>query len=268
MSEIIGFVGGGQMATALSSGAIAAGVVHPQHLIFAEPDARRREEIQKRFADSTTVADAGEMLADCDKVILAVKPHVLKQISSTLSSKIKPAQLLVSIAAGISIDQLIQMLGTKNVVRVMPNTPCQIGAGSSALAAPAWISEKDLEWVERFMQSVGLVERIPDELMHAFTGIAGSSPAYIYIIIEALSDGGVAQGLSRPLATRMAAQAVLGAARMVLESGLHPGELKDQVTSPGGTTIAALGTLESCGVRSAFIEAVARCTDKSRELGS
>jgi pyrroline-5-carboxylate reductase len=152
------------------------------------------------------------------------------------------------------------------VVRVMPNTPCQVGAGACAISADAGASPADVDWVERLMSSVGLAVRVPDELIHAVTGVAGSSPAYLYLVIEALSDGAVAMGLPRETAIQLAAQSMLGAAKMVLETGLHPGQLKDQVTSPAGTTIEAIRGLEAAGVRSAFIEAVCRCAEKSKQL--
>lgn len=255
------------MATALAAGASAAGLVQPNQLVFANPGADKQRQLAERFPGCRTVSAADQMLADCYRIILAVKPPVLRAIAGDLSRVVDQRHLLVSIAAGISLADLESMLGTKRIVRVMPNTPCQVGAGSSAVSALPGSAEEDVAWVESLMRSVGRVQRLPDHLMHAFTGIAGSSPAYIYLVIEALSDGGVAQGLSRSLATEMAAQAVLGAAKMVLETGLHPGQLKDQVTSPGGTTIAALGVLEAAAVRSAFAEAVAACTAKSQELG-
>jgi pyrroline-5-carboxylate reductase len=163
---------------------------------------------------------------------------------------------------------LQQLLRTERVIRVMPNTPAQVGAGAAAIAAPESMHEADIAWVEQLINSVGLSVRVPDHLIHAVTGVSGSSPAYIYLVIEALSDGGVALGLPRDTALKLAAQAVLGSAKMVLETGLHPGVLKDQVTSPGGTTIAALRTLEAGAVRSAFIEAVVHCAERSQELGT
>ena len=158
------------------------------------------------------------------------------------------------------------MLGTQRVIRVMPNTPAQIGVGAAAIAVATEATEADMQWTERLMNSVGTSVRVADELMHAVTAVSGSSPAYLYLVIEAMSDGGVAAGLPRNVATQLAAQAVLGAAQMVLQTGLHPGQLKDQVTSPGGTTLAALRELEAGGVRSAFIEAVAACVERSQEL--
>lgn len=254
------------MASALAFGAVEAKVLKAADLVFAEPQAAQREKLGKRFPDCQFAENAADLLARCDRTILAVKPPVLIAIASELAAAVTPDHLLVSIAAGISLEQLQTMLGTPRVIRVMPNTPCQVGEGASAVSADESIDEADLNWVEKVMGSVGLVRRVPDALIDAVTGVSGSSPAYVYLVIEALSDGGVAMGLPRETATQMAAQAVLGAAKMVLETGLHPGALKDQVTSPGGTTIAALRELEAAGTRSAFIEAVCRCAERSREL--
>lgn len=267
-TDKIGFIGGGQMAKALASGAVKAGLVRTDQLVIAEPNIQQRDAFTAEVGRVQMCDHAVEALAACDRVILAVKPQVLKHIGADLARKIEPRHLLVSIAAGISLAQLQDFLGTKRVVRVMPNTPCQVGAAASAIAADSGASDEDVTWVEQLMGSVGLAVRVPDNLLHSVTGLSGSGPAYIYLVIEALSDGGVAQGLPRDLATKLAAQTVLGAAKMVLDTGLHPGQLKDQVTSPGGTTIAAIRELESAGLRSAMMEAVAAATERSRELGN
>ena len=255
------------MAQALIRGAIQAGLLTAAEVMIAEPDLPQQTRLSESFAGVTILADGGQVLEKCDRVILAVKPHILRLIASGLAARVTPEHLLVSVAAGISLDELQDCLGTRRVVRVMPNTPAQVGAGAAAISAADDAAEADVAWVEQLMQSVGISVRVPDDMLHAVTGVSGSSPAYIYLVIEALSDGGVAMGLPRNLATRLSAQAVMGAAKMVLETGLHPGVLKDQVTSPGGTTIAALRELEAAGVRGAFIEAVARCAERSRELG-
>ena len=266
--HLVGFVGGGQMAQALAAGAISAGVLTSSQLIFAEPNEAQRRVLGQKFPQARLVSEPVEVLEAADRIVLAVKPLVLKALARELAQSIKSRHLLVSIAAGISLSSLQQMLVTERVVRVMPNTPAQVGAGAAAISAPANLDEADVHWVEQLMNSVGLSVCVPDHLIHAVTGVSGSSPAYIYMVIEALSDGGVALGLPRDTSTKLAAQAVLGAAKMVLETGLHPAQLKDQVTSPGGTTIAALRTLEAGAVRSAFMEAVARCAERSHELGT
>lgn len=266
VAKKVGFVGGGQMAMALAAGAVAAKFLKSNLLVFAEPDATQAAVLQDRFEGCVVVSDAQELLPDCEQVVLAVKPHILKSIANQLAKVITQDHLLVSIAAGISLEQLQSTLKTNRVIRVMPNTPCQVGEGSSGMSASNVVADSDIAWVRELMSSVGIVEQVPDDLMHAVTGVAGSSPAYVYLVIEALSDGGVAHGLPRETATKLAAQAVLGAAKMVLETGQHPGALKDQVTSPGGTTIAALRELEAAATRSAFIEAVDACVQRSEEL--
>ncbi|MCR9293071.1 MAG: pyrroline-5-carboxylate reductase [bacterium] len=267
MKNLVGFIGGGQMATALASGAVDAGFLRQEQIAFAEPNPHRQQALSTRFPASLICSQAAELTSSCERLVLAVKPHILKSIAQDLAALINDQQLIISIAAGISLESLQSMLQSQRVIRVMPNTPCQVGVGASAMSVGKSAFPEDVEWTQKLMSSVGIVEEVSDDLIHAVTGIAGSSPAYLYMVIEALSDGGVAQGLARDTATRLAAQAVLGAAKMVLETDLHPGVLKDQVTSPGGTTIAALRKLEACGVRSAFMEAVAAAADRSREMG-
>jgi pyrroline-5-carboxylate reductase len=267
MKYDLAFIGGGQMATALAAGAVSAGLLREEHLVFAEPVASQREKLAERFVQSRVVADAVEALPLASRVVLSVKPQVLAHVCQTLRSEGCKDHLVISIAAGFSLASLEGMLGSQRVVRVMPNTPAQVGAGAAGISAGVGASDEDVTFVEQLMSAVGLSVRVPDALMHAVTGLSGSGPAYVYLIIDALSDAGVAQGLPRDLATRLAAQTVLGAAQMVLQTGLHPGQLRDQVTSPGGTTIAGLRALEFGGVRSGLIEAVAAATERSRELG-
>jgi pyrroline-5-carboxylate reductase len=261
----VGFIGGGQMAAALLSGAFQSGKLKQDDVLIVETDSTRREQLAERFpgaAVSQSAADA----ADCSKVILAVKPQILRAIGGDLASQTWAGCLWVSIAAGVSLQELSLLLKSQRIIRVMPNTPAQVGSGAAALAASSGAQPEDISWTQAFMESVGICVTVDESHMHAVTGIAGSSPAYIYLIIEALSDAGVAGGLPRNLALQLSAQAVLGAAKMVLETGKHPGELKDQVTSPAGTTIAAIRELEAAGVRSGMIEAVAACIARSREL--
>lgn len=265
--EMIGFIGGGQMANALAGGAIRAGMIKAEQLLIAEPNPEQQTALGAALGPVQWCQHGRDVLASCERVVLAVKPQVLKLISAELAKAIEAKHLLVSIAAGITLPQLQQMLGTDRIVRVMPNTPCLVGAGAAGIAAHPTVSSEDVVWVEQLMSSVGLAVHVSDQLLHAVTAVSGSGPAYVYLMIEALSDGGVAQGLPRDLATKLAAQTLLGAAKMVLDTQLHPGELKDQVTSPAGTTIAALRQLEKAGLRSALIEAVASAAQRSQELG-
>ncbi len=265
-SKQVVFIGGGQMAQALAQGAMQAGVLNPRDVSFVEPNAGQQQKLRQTFEGCHVVAHWQDCLSSAQAVVLAVKPNILKQIAAELAAALDSTQLVVSIAAGISLDALQHMLKTQRVVRVMPNTPAQVGAGAAAIACDASLSAADVEWVDLLFKSVGTTVYVPDQLMHAVTAVSGSGPAYIYLVIEALSDGGVAAGLPRVVATQLAAQTVLGAAQMVLETGLHPGQLKDQVTSPGGTTIAALATLEQAGLRGALISAVERAAERSAEL--
>ena len=268
MNHKLAFIGGGQMATALASGAVAAGLLDEQALIFAEPAAAQRDKLSERFPKAKIVASAAEVLPIAQRVVLSVKPQVLPAVCKSLRESGCADHTLISIAAGYSLSTLQQLLSSRRIVRVMPNTPAQVNAGAAGISALSDATEEDIAFVERLMSAVGLTVRVSDELMHAVTALSGSGPAYVYLMIDALSDGGVAQGLPRDVATRLAAQTVLGAAQMVLQTGAHPGQLRDQVTSPGGTTIAGLRALERAAVRSGFIEAVAAATQRSRELGN
>jgi len=264
--QIVTFIGGGQMAQALANGAIAANVLTAEQLLFVEPSQQQQQHLRDRFAGCRVTDQLAQGVAEATRLVLSVKPHILKELAPQLAGLLQPQHLLVSIAAGISLDKLQSLLGTRRVVRVMPNTPAQVGVGAAAIAADDDLADGDLQWVEQLFNAVGTTVHVPDRLMHAVTGLSGSGPAYVYLIIEALSDGGVAAGLPRDVATKLAAQTLLGGARMVLETGLHPGQLKDQVTSPGGTTIAALATLEAAAVRGALIHAVQRAAARSAEL--
>lgn len=263
----LGFIGGGQMATALAKGAIAAQILTDSDLVFVEPSPAASGKLAAAFPNAEFAPDIATLLEKTERVVLAVKPQILKIVAPQLKAHLDSNHCVVSILAGVSLTSLEQQLGSGRIIRVMPNTPCQVSAGASGVAAGSLAQPSDIAWVMELMTSVGLAVQVQDEQLHAVTGVSGSGPAYAYLVIEALSDGGVAMGLSRDVATQLAAQTLLGAAKMVLETDLHPGALKDQVTSPGGTTIAAIGSLEDSGIRSAFMKAVAAATQRSRELG-
>ena len=212
------------------------------------------------------IANPQELFEKCSRVILAVKPQTLLEIASSLEAKITPEHLLVSIAAGISLGKLSSCLGSERVIRVMPNTPCQSLAGASGIAIASAVTPEDFEWCKSLFSAVGKVVRVTDDQLHAVTGLSGSGPAYVLMMIEALSDGGVMAGLSRQVSLELATQTVLGAAKMVQETGTHPAVLREQVTSPGGTTIAALSCMERAGFRSAVIDGVMAAVKRSREL--
>lgn len=264
----IGFIGAGRMATALARGLIAARFAPPQQIAACDVS----EEAAARFASETgaRIAPGIDALAgESDVLVLAVKPQHMAAALADLAGRLRDAHLVVSIAAGVPIASIAEALGAKaRIFRVMPNTPALVGAGASAFAPGETATAHDAELVERIFSTVGIAVRVPENLLDAVTGLSGSGPAYVFQMIEALADGGVRVGLPREVATRLAAQTVLGAARMVLETGEHPAVLKDTVASPGGTTIAGLHALEQGGVRGSLIDAVVAATARSRELGA
>jgi pyrroline-5-carboxylate reductase len=200
-------------------------------------------------------------------VFLAVKPQQMSQALMNLRHAVRPEHLIVSIAAGVSLKAIDAGLGRESrLIRVMPNTPCLAGAGASAFSRGTHATNDDAALVQRLLSNVGIAVEVPEKLLDAVTGLSGSGPAYVYQIIEALSDGGVRMGLPRETATKLAAQTVLGAAKMVLTTGQHPGSLKDAVTSPGGTTIAGLHEMERGGLRGILMDAVQAATERAREL--
>ena len=262
------FIGTGQMATALAHG-FCHSLLSPSAISGYDPFAEARNRFTTAIgSEARTSAALGEVVSDATIIFLAVKPQVMVTALRDLHDLIKGDQIVVSIAAGITLQQLTQGLpeGTR-VIRVMPNTPCLISKGASGLSAGANVSTQDVDLVTTLLQTVGLVEQVPEHLLDAVTGLSGSGPAYVFQIIEALSDGGVRMGLPRATATRLAAQTLAGAAEMLLQTGKHPGELKDAVTSPGGTTIAGLHALESGGLRATLMNAVEAASLRSAELG-
>jgi pyrroline-5-carboxylate reductase len=264
----IGFLGAGRMATALARGWLAAGLVRPDACRASDPLAEAREAFSAQ-TDCPTTPDNRFVVAASDLLVLAVKPQSMPALLAEVRREVEArAPLVVSIAAGVTLRQLADGLGSKcRLVRVMPNTPCLVGASASGYAAGAGPRDEDIALVDRLMNAVGRAYRLPEGLLDAVTGLSGSGPAFVYLIVEALADGGVRVGLPRDVALSLAAQTVLGGARMVLETGEHPGRLKDMVASPGGTTIAGLHALERAGVRGALMDAVEAATRRATELG-
>jgi len=262
----IGFVGAGQMATALAKGWQAAGLLGP-HCLAADPVEAARTAFTQRTGVPATYHTA-DLPSSCDVILLAVKPQLMSAALAELAPHLTPNHLLISIAAGYSLDTLAEQLapGTR-LVRVMPNTPALVGACASAYALNASASAEDAVAVQSLFAAVGSTARMPEHLLDAVTGLSGSGPAYAFVMIDALADGGVKMGLARDVAIRLAAQTLLGAAKMVLESGQHPAQLKDAVASPGGTTIAGLHALERGAFRSAIIDAVEASSLRAAELG-
>ncbi len=266
-SPRVGFIGAGRMATALAGGLISTGFTSKENIVASDVVAEARN----RFAEnvSTSVVESNtEVLNRSEIVVLAVKPQQMRAVLADAKPHVNSGHLIVSIAAGIPIRTMTDVLGEPTrIARVMPNTPCLVGSGASAYALGGGATKEDGLTVERMLSTVGISVAVPESLLDAVTGLSGSGPAYVFQVIEALSDGGVLAGLPRDVATQLAAQTVLGAAQMVLQTGEHPGVLKDAVASPGGTTIAGLRALEAGGLRAALIEAVQQATLRSRELG-
>jgi pyrroline-5-carboxylate reductase len=261
-----GFIGAGRMATALVRGMLRAGTATAGHVAASDP----AEATRGALADEAGVFVTDSNLAvvqRSDVLVLAIKPQSMAAVLDELRHAVTPDHLVVSIAAGVSLATLTHGLGAeRRLVRVMPNTPALLGEGASAYCLGPHVRPGDEDVVRSCLVAVGRAYKVPESLLDAVTGLSGSGPAFVYVIIEALSDGGVRMGLPRDVATALAAQTVLGAARMVLETGEHPGVLKDQVTSPGGTTIAGLHALERGGLRAALIDAVRAATLRSAEL--
>jgi len=266
-SPRIGFLGAGKMATALTRGWLQAGLAVAGRVLASDPVPAARQGFQQETG-VVAMIDNGQVVANSDLIVLAVKPQTLPALFAEIVGTLTPGHLVVSIAAGITLRQLRDGLGTqRRLIRVMPNTPCLVGASASAYSPGEHATEADVVLVERLLGAVGIALRVPEPLLDAVTGLSGSGPAFVYTIIEALSDGGVRMGLPRDTATLLAAQTVLGAAKMVVETRLHPSALKDMVASPGGTTIAGLHALERGGLRAALMDAVEAATLRAIELG-
>jgi pyrroline-5-carboxylate reductase len=263
----VGFLGAGKMATALARGFVQAGLAKPEQIIASDPVEAARSTFAKDVGAKTTAFNP-DVLKSATVALLAVKPDQVPDVLKEVRSQFTEKHLLISIAAGVTLTKLESGLGgDARVIRVMPNTPALVGASATAYALGRNATTEDGRLAQKLFSSVGVAFQLKESLLDAVTGLSGSGPAYIYLIIEALSDGGVAAGLPRDVATKLAAQTVLGSARMVLETGQHPGALKDMVTSPGGTTIEGLHELEKGGLRNALINAVRAATEKSKKLG-
>ncbi len=264
----LGFLGAGRMATALAQGCIKAGLVPAASVLASDPVEPARTKFQRDIAGARATDDNAAVLAAADTVFLAVKPQMMAAVLAGVRDAVQPRHLIISIAAGVTLRRLADSLppGTR-LVRVMPNTPCLIGQGVSCYSRGATATAADATLVERLLASVGKVYEVDEPLLNAVTGLSGSGPAFIYTMIEALAAGGVAGGLAPKLALELAAQTAVGAASMLAATGLSPAELRDQVTSPGGTTLAGLEKLRAMNGADAFRAAVEAATQRSIELG-
>ena len=262
----IAMIGGGQMALALAEGFQRSGLVLASSITVFDPHPPARERLAARLPGIRFAASAAEAVAGADTVILAVKPQ---QAAAACHGLALPADaVLVSIVAGLSLASLTSLAGTRRVVRVMPNTPCLVGRGVSVACRTADVPTERFQRIVQLLRAVGSVHEADESLLDAVTGLSGSGPGFVAVLVEALADGGVKVGLGRDTALLLAAQTVYGAAKLQLETGEHPGRLKDMVTSPGGTAIAGLHTLESGGLRRTLIDAVEAAATRSAELGA
>ncbi|MEO1800839.1 MAG: pyrroline-5-carboxylate reductase [Cyanobacteria bacterium J06629_2] len=263
-SICLSIIGGGIMAEAILSRLLVEQVFTANTVLVSEPRAARRDFLAQKYQVQVT-ADNQAAISAAKILLLAVKPQVLDLVVANITPN--PSSTVVSILAGVKIAKLEQVFPNQPMIRVMPNTPATVGAGMTAIAGGNYAQKEHLAQAKNIFAAVGEVVEVSESSMDAVTGLSGSGPAFVALAIEALADGGVASGLPRAIALQLATQTVLGTATLVKETGLHPGVLKDQVTSPGGTTIAGVAKLESVGFRSALIEAVKTATARSKELG-
>ncbi|AFY38404.1 pyrroline-5-carboxylate reductase [[Leptolyngbya] sp. PCC 7376] len=267
MAVKFGMIGGGVMGEALLSRLLKQGLYAPSDVVVSDPVAARREYLQQEYGIAVTANNADAAIAS-DVLMLAIKPQIFEKVATELQSKeLMERPLVLSILAGVTLEKLQTGFVGYPVVRVMPNTPAIVGQGMTAIAPSDLVSPEQVELAKQIFTAVGQVVEVPEYLMDAVTGLSGSGPAFVALMIEALADGGVASGLPRQIAQQLALQTVKGTAELLQDSGLHPAQLKDRVTSPGGTTITGVATLEANGFRSAVIEAVKAAKQRSEELG-
>ena len=268
MKYTLGVIGAGNMGAALVRGIVRAGALSAGRIAVSDADPGRAAALAAELG-VTQGATNRELASASEHLLLAVKPGIVPSVLGEIAPALTPAQTLVSIAAGVPIARIRAALGDAKpaIVRVMPNTPALVGAGVFAVSAPGMPEERRSD-LTRLLGAVGLVVEVGEELMDAVTGLSGSGPAFVFVLIEALADGGVGAGLPRPLAQQLAVQTVAGAAKLVQESGQHPGALKDMVASPGGATIAGLAELERGGFRGLVAAAVRAAAQRSRELSA
>lgn len=262
----LGFIGTGNMASAIIGGAIKKGIVTAEDIMGADVFAPGRERAKAQFGIAVT-DDNREVVQCSDIIFLSVKPQFYAEVIQGIREDIRPEQIIITIAPGKTLEWLREQFAKDvKIVRCMPNTPALVGEGMTAACPNELISEKDLDTVKQILNSFGYVEVIPERLMDTAMAVSGCSPAYVFMFIEAMADAGVCCGMPRPQAYKFAAQAVLGSAKMVMETGKHPGELKDMVCSPAGTTIGGVRVLEQMGFRSAVFEAVKETEEISKSL--
>jgi pyrroline-5-carboxylate reductase len=264
--KTIGFLGAGNMAEALIRGLLHAGVA-PDRIGASAPRQERTDELHRLYGIRAST-DNRALARQSEVLVLAVKPQILERVLQEVHDAVQPGTLVISVAAGIDTTTIEGLLpGSARVIRTMPNTPALVRAGATAISRGRHANDEDLSAAKFIFDAVGMSVVLDESQLDAVTGLSGSGPAYIFLILEALADAGVKVGLSRRNAQRLAAQTVMGSAKMLLETDEHPGRLKDMVTSPGGTAIAGLHTLEEGGLRTTLMNAVETATKRARELG-
>ncbi|MBI4730356.1 MAG: pyrroline-5-carboxylate reductase [Acidobacteria bacterium] len=264
----LAILGGGQMGEALLGGLIDAKWASPAEIVVAEIHEGRREQLAQRYGVRVT-DDGAEAARQSETVLLAVKPQDMEAVLDSISRVVTEEHLVISIAAGIPIAHIEERLADRvAVVRIMPNSPALVREGVAALAAGSHANPRHVSHAEEILSKVGRTVRLPEKHLDAVTGLSGTGPAYVFFLAEMLIEAGVGVGLPRDVAAELTVQTLLGAARMLRETGKHPVELREMVTSPGGTTAAAMRVLERAGVRSAFLDAVRAATERSRELAA
>ncbi|MBM6684342.1 pyrroline-5-carboxylate reductase [Faecalicatena contorta] len=262
----LGFIGTGNMATAMMGGIIENHIASPEEIIGADPFAPGRERVKEKYGIRVT-ADNNEVVKNAEVVILSVKPQFYADVIAGIRDDVTDSHLIITIAPGKTLSWLAdQFQKPVKIVRTMPNTPAMVGEGMTGACKNAYVTDEDMEKALSILNGFGKAELIPEHMMDAVVAVSGSSPAYVFVMIEAMADAAVSGGIPRSQAYKFAAQAVLGSAKMVLETGKHPGELKDMVCSPAGTTIEAVRVLEEKGFRSAIIEAMKKCEEISKSL--
>jgi pyrroline-5-carboxylate reductase len=267
LGKTIAFLGAGNMAEALVKGMLRAGVAAPGEILLTDRRKERLAELEARYGVRTTT-DNKEAASQAAIIVLSVKPQVMNKLLAEIAPALDGKKLVISIAAGVPLAVVERRVGHGvRIIRTMPNTPALVGAGATAISAGEHATPEDMEQAKTLFDAVGKTVVVDETLLDAVTGLSGSGPAYVFLIIEALSDAGVKMGLDRRNAQDLAAQTVLGSAQLLLETGEHPGKLKDQVTSPGGTAIAGLHTLEAGGLRTTLMNAVEAATQRAHELG-
>lgn len=267
----VGFIGCGNMGSAMIGGILKNGLAGKSEIIASCKSEATKERISKELGITVTL-DSVEVAEKADIIFLAIKPYQFDAVLPQINGKLEADQIVISVAAGKTLSMIetalmsIEVAGKLKVVRAMPNTPALVGEAMTAITPNANLNEEDIAKVKALFESFGQVEVVPESMMNAVIGVSGSSPAFIYMLIEAMADAAVVEGMPRAQAYKFAAQSVLGSAKMVLETGMHPGALKDAVCSPGGTTIAGVEALEQCGFRGSVMEGIRATVAKAEEM--